>query len=133
MASPKMDREAFMAEAGRRYDALLARAGGADKFDDIEEQALEAGEGLIRQLLAERLAAEARLDGARTAVCPECGQPMRRPAGEAGRRLKTRAGEVQYQRRHAICDRCRTSFSPSGPTAGDSGAGAVVPGAPGGV
>jgi hypothetical protein len=128
MTSEEAGREAFLAEARRRYDEMISRAGAAsgDTFDDIEEQAEGAGRTLILKLLKERLAAEAKAEGEQTA-CPKCGKPMRRPKEASERNLDTASGTVHYQRRHAICDRCDASFSPSGPAAENPAARGIGP------
>ena len=127
-------REAFLQEAGRLYDEMMSRAGSAsgDTFDDIEEQAEGAGRKLILKLLRERLAAEEKAQG-ETIPCRECGRPMRRPEAPKPRNLDTASGTVHYERRHAICDRCQTSFSPSGPTPEDPASGRIEPSAAQGV
>lgn len=130
MTRPDEDREAFLAEARRLYDEMISRAGpsSGDTFDDIEEQAEGAGRKLILKLLKERLAAEAKAEGAEMA-CPKCGKPMRRPKQAAQRNLDTASGTVRYERRHAICDRCDASFSPSGPAAENPSARRIGPSA----
>ena len=116
-------RDAFLAEARRLYDEMISRAGPAsgDTLDDIEEQAEGAGRKLILKLLKERLAAEAKAEP-ESAICAKCGRPMRRPEKASARNLDTASGTVRYERRHAICDRCNASFSPSGPAAEDPAA-----------
>lgn len=123
MTPEEAGREAFLAEARKLYDEMISRAGPAsgDTFDDIEEQAEGAGRKLIRKLLKERLAAEAKAEP-ESVICAKCGRPMRRPEEASARNLDTASGTVRYERRHAICDRCNASFSPSGPAAEDSAA-----------
>jgi hypothetical protein len=120
-------REAFLRAAARAYDEAMVRAGGErpGRFDDMEEQAEEEGRKVARQLLADQLAEAEEAAEKKVVCCPECGEPMRRPKKKALRNLDTFSGTVRYERRHAICDRCRTSFSPSGPFAGDSAAGSI--------
>jgi len=122
------DRDAFLAEAERLYDEMISRAGPAsgDTFDDIEEQAEGAGRKLILRLLRERLRAEKEAEPERI-ECSKCGARMRRPDREMPRNLDTASGQVNYERRHAICDRCRTSFSPSGPSVENTAPGRVEP------
>jgi hypothetical protein len=126
MGSSDKDREAFLAEARRLYDEMISRAGAAsgDTFDDMEEQAEAGGRKLILKLLKERLAAEAKAEP-ETVVCAKCGKPMRRPKESSARNLDTASGTVRYQRLHAICDRCESSFSPSGPAAQNPAAGRI--------
>jgi hypothetical protein len=118
MAHSDSGREAFLRDAGRLYDETVARAGPAsgETFDDIEERVEAAGRELRRRLLALRLAAEEAKQPA-VILCPQCGQPMRRPKATAARTLDTFSGPVPYARLHAVCDRCGISFSPAGPPA----------------
>jgi len=123
-------REEFVQEAGRMYDAMVGRAEQRcdDRFDDIEQQAEACGREVALRLLKQRLAAEESRQSEQVA-CPVCGQPMRRPQKASPRKLDTASGQVNYARRHAICDRCGVSFSPSGSKAGDSPTGRVKPAA----
>lgn len=123
MAKEDAGREAFLQEAGKLYDQLISRAGPqtGDTFDDIEEQAEGAGRKLILQMLRERLEAEAKAQPKET-ICSTCGKPMRTSKNDAPRNLDTASGVVHYERPHAICDRCRASFSPSGRAAENSAA-----------
>ena len=119
-------RSAFLDEAARRYDEMISRAGPAsgDTFDDIEEQAEKMGRELIQQLLRERLAVEEKAQS-ETMTCPECDHKMRRPKTASPRDLDTASGVVHYERRHAICDSCGASFSPSGQEVEDSAEGSI--------
>jgi hypothetical protein len=128
-------REAFLRAAARAYDEAMSRAGGerVERFDDMEEQAEEAGRRVAQELLASQLAAAEEATEKEAAVCPECGGPMRRPKKKALRNLDTFSGPVRYERRHAICDRCKRSFSPAGPPIGDSATWGVGPARPQGL
>ena len=119
-------REAFLREAGELYDRMMRRAGGTDIFDDIEEQGEAAGRKVVLRMLGDRLAAEAKAQGA-GAPCARCGRPMRLTKRPSGRNLLTASGMVHYERPHAICDSCEASFSPSGPKAAHPAAGGVGP------
>jgi hypothetical protein len=141
MAPRDAERDEFLSQAGKLYDQMMARsgAGSGDTFDDIELQALRAARELAESCVAKRLAQEEKAASPEI-PCPKCRRPMRRPKTPAPRVIQTMAGDVRYERRHAICDRCGASFSPSGPKAQDSGAGGVRPpgakrlrGEPGGV
>lgn len=123
MAQEDKGRDAFLQEAGKLYDQLISRAGpqSGDTFDDIEEQAEGAGRKLILQMLRERLKAEAQAQPKET-TCSTCGKTMRTIKECAERNLSTASGTVHYERPHAMCDRCRASFSPSGRAAEDSAA-----------
>jgi len=113
MAPHPQNRERFLAQAARLYDAFLARSGpeSGDTFDDMEVQAEAAGRALIVQLLAHRLSEEAD-PLPQQLSCPQCGRPMRLPPKPAPRQLETASGRVSYERRHAICDHCGKSFPP---------------------
>jgi len=141
MAAERKHLEAFLKEAERVYEEIVCRAGpgSGDTLDDIEEQAEHAGSALALKLLRDRLAAEAAAEPPEL-TCPQCGRRMRQPKRAAARHQDTACGAARYERRHAICDGCGSSFSPSGPPAEDSAAGGVEPpsqesvrGQPGGV
>lgn len=121
MSSNDKRREKFVRDAARMYDEMMGRVGPdtGDTFDDIERQAKESGLTLIRALLEGRLAAEAEVEADGTIECSKCGHPMRRPKQPSERNLETTSGQVRYDRRHAICDSCLSSFSPSGPPTED--------------
>ena len=119
-------REAFLERMGRTYDEMMARSGSGDTFDDIEEQALRIGREVERSLLEGRLAAEEKARPGAVA-CPKCGRPMRSMGEPLERNLETVSGVARYRRRHAVCDRCRVSFSPSGPPAEDPPPGGLRP------
>jgi len=120
------EREAFMSRAGELYDEMISRAGSGDTFDDIEEQAEGVGRKLILKALRDRLAVEEKALPD-TIRCPKCGARMRQPHDAKPRNLDTASGAVHYERRHAICDRCGTSFSPSGPRPEDPTSGRIEP------
>jgi len=128
-------REAFLKAAARAYDEAMSRACGerVERFDDMEEQAEEEGRRVAQKLLANQLAEVEEATEKEAVMCPECGGPMRRPKKTALRNLDTFSGPVRYERRHAICDRCKRSFSPSRPPALDSAAGSVGPARPQGM
>ena len=120
--------ENFLEDAKQAYLKMMRRAGPAsgDTMDDIEVQAEQAGGQLIRKLLAERLAAEEAAQS-EAPTCPKCGYKMRRPPQANPRHLQTASGDVPYERKHAFCDRCGASFSPSGRPAQNPSTGRVQP------
>ena len=121
------EREAFLRKMAELYDQMLEHVGvEGESFDEIEEQALGMGKEASRELMAHRLSAE-EAGGQELRRCPRCGHPLRRPGNATPRNLETCAGVVPYERRHAYCDRCRQSFSPSGQTAEDSAPGLLQP------
>jgi hypothetical protein len=128
MAQHHKNRERFLHEAARLYDAFMARSGpeSGDTFDHMEVQAETSARTLIVRLLADRLADETEHEPEQV-PCPHCGQPMRVPPTPAERCLETASGCVPYKRFHAICDRCGESFSPAGPPAQHPPPGRVEP------
>lgn len=124
-AGPDEARQQFLDRMGQLYDRMLGRVGmPEDSFDEIEEHAMELGREASRQLMARRLEAEDRLvDGPQ--CCPRCGHGLRYGKGARPRGLETCAGVVPYERRHAYCDRCRSSFSPGGEKAEDAAPGRI--------
>ena len=129
MMRSETGREEFLRLAGGLYDQVVSRADSKsdDTLDDIEQQAEKAGREVALRLLAQRLAAEEKVHEQHTVLCPQCGKPMRRATEPSVRHLDTASGTVRYGRCHAICDRCRSSFSPSRQPAGDPPSGRVEP------
>jgi hypothetical protein len=89
------------------------------RFMEIEDEACEVADALAQEMM--RLLAGQQADvvsGSGDACCPSCG----REAGSADaelRSLETRRGEVGWQEPRYYCRRCRKSFFPSVPRAGD--------------
>jgi hypothetical protein len=123
-------RRAFVDAAAHMWDEQMRRIGpdSGDTLDDIEALAEKQVKELARILLKARLRGEeqAQCEGL---ICPRCARPMRRPSKPASRALETTSGTVHYQRRHAICDHCGASFSPSGPAPQDPPARGIGPSA----
>ena len=107
-------REQFLQLAGGLYDRVVSRAGSEsdDTLGDIEQQAEDAGRDVAVQLLTGRLAVERDVDEQHTVLCTQCGKSMRWATDPSVRHLDTAFGVVRYERRHAACDDCRSSFSP---------------------
>ena len=128
MEPKEMDsaREQFMQMAGQLYDALLASAAShvPATLDELEHSAAEAGRTLAAAMLTDRLAAESP---PQDPLCPQCGHPLRLLPNPSPRHLNTTVGEVSYCRCHAVCDRCRKTFSPGRPPAWDSRPGPLGP------
>lgn len=108
-------RRRFLDKAGELYDRMVSgvRAGTGESFDEIESEASDMGREFSVELLRARLEVEEGSEGG-DIECPECGSSMRLTAEAGERNLETTNGVVNYSRRHAICDRCGGSFSPSG-------------------
>jgi DNA-directed RNA polymerase subunit RPC12/RpoP len=105
----------FLEKAGELYDRMVSggRAGSGESFDEIESEASDMGREFSVELLRARLEVEERSEGGEI-ECPRCGSSMRRLAKAGERNLESICGVVNYSRRHAICDKCGGSFSPSG-------------------
>jgi hypothetical protein len=116
-----------------RYERWLARAGAAYQrmFDgksreelvtltEREEMAVSLGKELAAFLLEEHVAADPAKAPAEASstCCPKCGQPGRpapqkagkRGATLSGRKVRTRAGDIDIQRERWKCARCRVVF-----------------------
>ncbi len=105
----------FLEKAGELYDRMVSggRPGSGESFDEIESDAFNMGREFSVELLRARLEVEEGCEGGQI-ECPQCGASMRRLDKAGERNLETTSGVVNYSRRHAICDRCGGSFSPSG-------------------
>jgi hypothetical protein len=111
-------RQEFQEEAGQAFDRMLGSDGqnGLVTFDEREERACELGDGLTRRLLEEHLDADDATDPGAEVACPICGGPVRCDGPEKiakeTRRVRTRRGEVDYERAARNCKRCRRIFFP---------------------
>ena len=111
-------RQEFQEEAGQAFDRMLGSDGqnGLVTFEEREERACELGDGLTRRLLEEHLDADDATEPGAEVVCPICGGPVRCEGPEKiekeTRRVRTRRGEVDYERAARNCKRCRRVFFP---------------------
>ena len=121
--SEHMSKQEFLRLAGELYDQI-AQPKPAETFDQIEQQAVQAGKELTGHLMEARLRREDQQAQAHAQAvrCPRCQKPMRLQDPAARRRLRTTAAQVEYRRAHWVCDGCGFSFSPGGPKASDTGA-----------
>lgn len=82
-------------------------------FSALEETAVSVGDTVMREVLAEELAAQPAAEE----PCPTCGAAGLRKQ-ERQRSLQTRRGPVDVTETEHYCRRCRRSFFPSVPGAG---------------
>jgi len=116
-----LDKEAWFEEAKRAYEGFFGervrRGPGLGTFDELEEQAAEAGDRLTRFLIENSISAES-IDSAppQECDCPRCGKPAKRK-GEAPdtRELQARSGAIAFERQAYYCVPCRRIFFSNGP------------------
>ena len=114
----KQQRQNFMEQAGQAFDGMLGSDGqnGLVTFAEREEKACELGDALTCRLLEEHLGAEESRDPGAVVDCPMCGRPVACDATEKiemeTRRVKTRRGEIDYERAARRCKHCRRIFFP---------------------
>ena len=77
------DKEVWFEEAKRAYEEFInkrARRGpGLGTFDELEEQAVEAGDRLARFLIENSISAQSTdFDPPEECDCPRCGKPAKR-------------------------------------------------------
>jgi hypothetical protein len=91
-------------------------------FEEIEEEALAIGRGVMREMIGlavvEEGAKEERDREKPEPSCERCGQPMRY-GGSQGRGIKSKVGRVRIERGYYHCPVCRMGFFPPGSEAGD--------------
>jgi hypothetical protein len=89
------------------------------RFIDIEDEACEVADALAQEMMRLMAAQQAEVvNRSGEAYCPSCGREARSGEDEP-RSLQTRRGEVGWQEPRYYCGRCRKSFFPSVPRAGD--------------
>lgn len=93
-------------------------------FEEIEEEALEIGRAVVREMMGvaveEECAKEERHRGRPEPNCEGCGRPMRY-SGRRGRGIESKVGEVRIERGYYHCPSCKVGIFPPGPKAGDRG------------
>lgn len=112
----KQRRQEFLEQAGKAFDGMLGSDGqnGLVTFAEREDRACELGDALTRRLLEEHLEADESTEPGGVEDCPICGRPVACDATEKieTRRVKTRRGEIDYQRAARRCKHCRRIFFP---------------------
>ena len=93
-------------------------------FEEIEEEALEIGRAVVREMMGvaveEEDAKEERHRGRPEPNCEGCGRPMRY-GGRRGRGIESKVGEVRIERGYYHCPSCKVGIFPPRPKAGDRG------------
>ena len=116
----KTRREEFLEEAGRAFDQMLGSDGHNSlvTFEERENRACELGDALTRRLLEEHLSADELADPGLEVACPICGEVVLCPSPEEAelqrRQVRTRRGDVEFERAARECKRCRRVFFPLG-------------------
>ena len=91
-------------------------------LEEIEEEALEIGRAVVREMIGVAVEAEgAREERERARPepnCEGCGRRMRY-SGRRGRRIESKVGRVSIERAYYHCPSCKVGISPPGPQAGD--------------
>ncbi len=116
-----LDKEAWFEETKRAYEEFLnkrARRGpGLGTFNELEAQAVEAGDHLARFLIENSVSAQRPAsDPQQDCDCPRCGKPAKRKGEEPEtRELQAKPGSVAFDRQAYFCVPCRKVFFPNGP------------------
>lgn len=105
--------EQFAAELQEEFGALSPDEQGC-LLSVVEDWAVEVGDQVSRAVINQQLATAPVEEH----CCPECLRPGVRKR-DRKRRVETRRGAVHVAEPEHYCDRCRRSFFPSDPLAGD--------------
>ena len=78
-----LDKEVWFEEAKRAYEEFsnkrARRGSGLGTFDELEEEAVEAGDRLARFLIENSISAQSTdFDPPEECDCPRCGKPAKR-------------------------------------------------------
>ena len=109
-----------MREAGRAFDQMLGTDGQNSlvTFAQREDRACELGDALTCRLLEEHLGADDAADPGAGVPCAICGRPVPCDNPEEmemqSRKVRTRRGEVDFERAARRCTSCRRIFFPRG-------------------
>src|SRR5438046_322095 len=113
-------RKEFHQEAEKTFDEMFGQDGqnGLVTFNEREDRACQEGDRLTRWLLEEHLAADASADPDEQCDCPLCARPVSKPSPKEveleERKVKTRRGEINFERAARRCVHCRRLFFPTG-------------------
>ena len=113
-------RREFLEEAGRAFDQMLGPDGrnGLVTFAQREERACALGDALTRRLLEDHLEADDQADPGVAVACPICGRVVVCSSPEEAelerRQVRTKRGNVEYERAARRCPHCRRVFFPRG-------------------
>jgi uncharacterized protein with PIN domain len=113
-------RKEFHQEADKTLDQMFGQDGqnGLVTFNEREDRACQEGDRLTRWLLEEHLAGDASADPDEQVDCPLCGRPVSSASPKEveleERKIKTRRGEINFERAARRCAHCRRIFFPTG-------------------
>lgn len=85
-------------------------------LEAVEDWAIEVGDQLARQVMNHQMTPER--PAAEEAECPKCHR-LGRWKGQRKRRVETRRGPIHVSEPEYYCHRCRRSFFPADPGAGN--------------
>lgn len=120
--SKEEKRKRLLAKAERVVDEYLAWEETHPRPDltQIEDIALKLRKELgeeIAQMAVEEQERRVPVPGPR---CPKCGEEMRYK-GQKGNRVESRVGQLELERGHYYCPKCKESVFPPGPAIGAEG------------
>lgn len=104
----------LMKEAEELIDKMLAEKKPPSEIllSDIEQAAIETGEGLKQAITAALAGERYQHEGARP-TCPQCGADMRLKDYRK-RWIETKAGSVEVERAYFYCPTCKVGLFPPG-------------------
>lgn len=109
--------EAFAAQLQEEFGVLAPDEQGC-LLSVVEDFAIEIGDEVSRAVIRRQVEAGTAPVAAEEPCCPTCQRPARRKK-ERKRRVETRRGAIHVAEPEHYCNRCRRSFFPSDPLAGD--------------
>ena len=121
MARNKSERKAeLLAKAERMIDELLEWEAETEKptFVAIENEIMKLRQQMDEAMMKDVMREQASTQEKGMPLCESCGGEMEHK-GRQERKIGGWVGETKVQRVYYYCPKCRTGFSPSGPSAGD--------------
>ena len=120
MKLTRAQKEAKLRQAAdEAIEALLAwdEENPAPNLTQMEDVILELRRRIGQQMLGVVMAGQEMAQPAANPPCPKCGREMRYK-GHKGRDVESRVGELEMDRGHYYCARCKSGFFPPGPATG---------------
>lgn len=109
----------------RAFSDWKQQDGKTYSFEEMERQALAVAKEMAQAMLSYGVADERQVERQQRPEvepeCPKCGQAMRY-GGRREKRVRSKAGEINYQREYYHCPACESGLFPPGPAVGGSGA-----------